>query len=65
MRVSAPQATEYRTNLNALPFIGSIRLVKRPICIWPNLGREFVLIALALAPMGAGFPRAAQPLDQS
>ena len=29
MRGSAPRTTEYTTNLNALPLIGSIRVVKR------------------------------------
>ena len=29
MRGSAPQTPEYRTNLNALPLIGSIRIVLR------------------------------------
>jgi len=37
MRGSAPQTLEYRTNLNALPLIGSIRLDS--ITAPQNLGR--------------------------
>jgi hypothetical protein len=34
MRGSAPQATEYKTNLNALPLIGSIRFVRPGPIMW-------------------------------
>ena len=32
MRGSAPQATEYRTDLTALPLIGSIRWLDKDFC---------------------------------
>jgi hypothetical protein len=41
MRGSAPRTPEYRTNLNALPLIGSIRLVRLSgVSFWPVTEKE-------------------------